>query len=331
MPEGHSVARWAASLAVLVDEPVLALKAPKRWAERAAALVGQRLVATESRGKHLLLHFSDGTVIHSHAMLYGSWQIGEPGMELRKAERFVRLRIRTPGHEAVFFHGPVVELLTPEEVAAHPTLDTLGPDVLTAAFDYDEAFARVHAQGEREIGDTLLDQRVVAGIGNVFKSEALFLAGLDPFRASAGLSRAEVDRIWDAVIPIMRDAVARWGATTTLPPELHAGWRRNWVYKSSRKPCLRCGDTIASRAQGEFKRRTFYCPTCQHVAGSAPPAAKPAKRGGRPNDAAAGTRSRAPARRTRERSRAGRTARAAAPAAAAPRPPARSRGRSRDP
>ena len=120
MPEGHSVARWAASLAVLVDEPVLELKAPKRWAERAAALVGQRLVATESRGKHLLLHFSDGTVIHSHAMLYGSWQIGEPGMELRKAERFVRLRIRTPGHEAVFFHGPVVELLTPEEVAAHP-------------------------------------------------------------------------------------------------------------------------------------------------------------------------------------------------------------------
>ena len=331
MPEGHSVARWAASLAVLVDEPVRELKAPKRWAERAAALVGQRLVATESRGKHLLLHFSDGTVIHSHAMLYGSWQIGEPGMELRKAERFVRLRIRTPGHAAVFFHGPVVELLTPEEVAAHPKLDTLGPDVLTAAFDYDEAFARVHAQGEREIGDTLLDQRVVAGIGNVFKSEALFLAGLDPFRASAGLSRAEVDRIWDAVIPIMRDAVARWGATTTLPPELHAGWRRNWVYKSSRKPCLRCGDTIASRAQGEFKRRTFYCPTCQHVAGSAPPVAKPAKRGGRPNDASAGTRSRAPARRTRERSRAGRTARAAAPAAAAPRPPARSRGRSRDP
>ena len=263
MPEGHSVARWAATLRAMVGEPLTAVQMPRRWGDRPAALVGERITDVETHGKHLLLHLSGGEAIHCHAMKYGSWQIGEPGMSLRRDAKHVRLRLRTASHEAVFFHGPVVELLTGAELAAHTTLETLGPDVLDDDFDRDEASRRVRAEGDREIGDTVLDQRVVAGLGNIFKSEALFLAGIDPRRAASSLPRAEVDRIWDVVIPIMRAATERVGPTTTLPADMAGDGARNWVYQRSRRPCLRCGTIIQSIAQGAHGRRTFFCPHCQ--------------------------------------------------------------------
>ena len=106
MAEGHTLVRWAGWLKPLVGEPLEKVELPRRFADRAAGLVGQHVARIETKGKHLLLHLSGGDTIHCHAMMYGSWQVGKPGMKLRKEERVVRVRMRTATREAVFFHGP---------------------------------------------------------------------------------------------------------------------------------------------------------------------------------------------------------------------------------
>lgn len=248
---------------MLIGEPLLEVRLPRRWGERALELQGTWLTSTETRGKHLLLHLSSGATLHTHAMQYGSWQIGARGMELRKEAKYVRLRLATAAHEAVFFHGPVVELLSPDELAQHGALAALGPDVMASDFDRDEAARRVAVAGERPIGDVVLDQRVMAGLGNIFKSEGLFLARVDPRRPAAGVSRAELERLWDDLIPIMWSGTQRYGKTTTTPPELQQAGHLHYVYRRRGHACLVCGAKIEMLRQGELERSTFFCPVCQ--------------------------------------------------------------------
>lgn len=170
MPEGHSVARWSDTLQIIVGQQVTSITVPPRWRERAFSIVGARVTRVHAHGKHLVLHFSSGWVIHAHALQYGSWQIGPLGQELRKEARFARLRLTTQSTEAVFFHGPVMEVLTEAELREHERFTSLGPDLLHSDFDTAGAISRIRAEGAREIGDTVLDQRVVSGIGNIYKS-----------------------------------------------------------------------------------------------------------------------------------------------------------------
>jgi formamidopyrimidine-DNA glycosylase len=267
MAEGHAVVRWARALRPLVHEPLVAVDAPRRWQERARGLVGACIEDIETRGKHLLIHVSTGATIHCHAMQYGSWQVGVPGMPLRKAERYVRLRLRTPTHEAVFFHGPVMEILTADELAAHAALGALGPDLMSDGFDRGEAWRRVQADGARAVGDVVLDQRVVAGIGNIYKSEGLFLAHIDPRRAVDTVERVELERLWDVLIPLMHEGARHPGAITTLPSALRTDGRRTWVYRRRGHPCFRCGAPVEMVRQGELRRATYYCPECQRSGG----------------------------------------------------------------
>ncbi len=263
MAEGHAVIRWARALGVLVGEPLAQVRLPKRWGERGLALIGRHLSNVETRGKHLLLHLNNGETLHTHAMQYGSWQIGERSMALRKAATYVRLRLVTTAHEAVFYHGPVIELLTADELSNHGALLSLGPDVMSPTFDRDEAARRVHAAGERPIGDVVVDQRVVAGLGNIFKSEGLFLARIDPRRAAASVAWAELDLLWTELIPIMWKGTERYGKTTTTPPNMQQAGHLHWVYRRQRKPCLRCGTPIEMVRQGDLNRSTYFCPHCQ--------------------------------------------------------------------
>ena len=262
MAEGHAVARWAMQLRALVGEELLSVRSPARWRERAERLVGTRLQEVRTAGKHLMLDLGE-YVIHCHAMQYGSWQVGQPGMTLRKESRFVRLHLVTPAHEAAYYHGPVMEILTGHELATHGALIALGPDLLHESFDRHEVARRMRAAGARALGDAVLDQRIVAGIGNIYKSEGLFLAHLDPRRSARSVTAGELDDLWEVLIPLMRAGIAGFGRTTTLPADLLGNGQFNWAYRRRGQPCLRCGGTIAMLRQGELARATYFCPECQ--------------------------------------------------------------------
>ncbi len=264
MAEGHAVARWGDALRVLEGEAVEQIDVPARWRERAEHVRGARLTRVQTHGKHLVLHFDSGWVIHTHAMQYGSWQVGSPGEALRKEARFVRLRVVTPRHEAVFYHGPVMEVLTREELGAHLRFTSLGPDLLHDDFTAELVLGRLHAEGAREIGDAILDQRIVSGIGNIYKSEGLFLATVHPQRPAHSVTAPELRVLFDELIPLMQAARTTYGATITLPAELRwVPWERNWVYRRRGRPCFVCATPIEMVRQGEFRRLTYFCSHCQ--------------------------------------------------------------------
>ncbi len=264
MAEGHAVARWADTLRELIGERVSDIQVPPRWRDRAENIRGSALTDVRTHGKHLVLQFESDWVVHTHAMQYGSWQIGPLGQQLRKEPRFARLRLTTPRHEVVFFHGPVMEVLSLDELATHERFNSLGPDLLHDDFAIESVISAIQAQGDREIGDVILDQRVVSGIGNIYKSEGLFLATIHPRRTAAGVSAEELRVLFEELIPLMQAGRREQGWIMTLPPDLQfAPWMRNWVYQRRGQPCFVCATKIEMFRQGDFQRTTYCCPHCQ--------------------------------------------------------------------
>ena len=241
-----------------------AIQVPPRWRERSEHIRGATLTRVDTHGKHLVLHFSSGWVVHTHAMQYGSWQIGPIGQELRKEARFARLRLTMEQHEAVFYHGPVMEVLSLEELEKHERFHSLGPDLMHENFLPAIVHDALRAQGDREIGDAILDQRIVAGIGNIYKSEGLFLAAIHPRRPAESLSAEELEVFFEELIPLMQAGRFEYGMTITLPPDLQLEpWMRNWVYRRRGHPCFVCASKIEMIRQGDFQRTTYFCPHCQ--------------------------------------------------------------------
>lgn len=266
MAEGHAVARWADALQQLVGEEVSDIVVSPRWRERADQVRGARLTRVQSHGKHLVLHFSNGWVIHTHAMQYGSWQIGPIGQPLRKEERYARLRLTTDRLEALFYHGPVMEVLAADEFTTHERFHSLGPDLLHDDFAASSILDALHGQGAREIGDAVLDQHIVAGIGNIYKSEGLFLAAIHPKRRADSIASTEMHVFFGELIPLMQAGRLEHGMTITLPAELRfEPWMRNWVYRRRGQPCFVCATPIEMFRQGEFQRTTYCCPHCQPI------------------------------------------------------------------
>lgn len=260
MSEGPNVIQWARALRRLVGQPLVAVKLPAEY-ETQLALHGRHLEAVDTHGKHLLARLSDGGTLNCHGMLDGHWRVGRAGM-VQARERDVTVRLRTAAYEALFVNGGVAELLTPEQVVRHPRLAALGPDVMSPDFSCGRAWPRVHAC-DGEISEAIVDQRVVAGIGNIYKCEGLFLAGIDPRRPAEDVTRDEVDELWDALVPLMwheADCVGRW---TTLPEDLARTGEQHWVYGRRGRPCFRCGNRVRMMRQGRFRRSTFFCAGCQ--------------------------------------------------------------------
>jgi len=262
MPEGDTIWRAARALqAALGGRTVTAFRSSVpavAVAARRFALVGRPVARVEAKGKHLLVRFGGGPVLHTHQGMTGSWHLYRRGSRWRQAAHLARVVLETGEVVAVCFRAPRVELLAAGEAARHTALVRLGPDVMAEAFDAAGARVRLRAAGDVEIGAALLDQSCLAGIGNVYKSEVLFLCGLRPFARVPGLA----DGILDGVIATARrqmrrnlDAVSR--RTTRLTAARH------WVYRRSGQPCLRCGTTIERRMQGDPPRSTYFCPKCQ--------------------------------------------------------------------
>jgi endonuclease VIII len=244
VPEGDSLHRAARSLQVLVGEAV-AVETPhpraaaKRIAERLDGLV---LESVEAVGKNLLLRFAGGHVLRSHLRMTGRWRV-----EPRGAPRAGRpwLVLRGAEHEAVLWNGPILELVTD----CYLRVDS-GPDILAAEPDYGAMAARLRSDPTREIGDALLDQRLVAGIGNIWRAEALWAARVSPWRALGDVSDGELREILVAAHELMSASVA---GTRPL--------RR--AYRRAGRPCARCGTPIRAHAQGDGARVAYWCPTCQ--------------------------------------------------------------------
>ncbi len=258
MPEGDTILRAARTLSrALEGRAVLRF----RSAAGAADLAGRTVARVEARGKHLLIHFDDGRVLHTHMRMSGSWHIYRPGECWRKPERFARAVLETDAFVAVCFSAPVVELLSAADLARHPSLARLGPDLLRPDFETGAAASRLRGRGSATIGEALLDQGSVAGIGNIYKSETLFVCRVNPFLPVERVSPADLDRLLAAARRLMSASVE--GTSRRTRGRL-AG-PRYWVYRRSGQPCLACGATIRMRRQGDAGRSTYWCPECQAV------------------------------------------------------------------
>lgn len=217
-------------------------------------LDGRALDGVEALGKHLLLRFGD-LVLHSHLGMSGSWHLYRAGAAWSKPRRAAWVVLRDDEQEAVEFGGPTLRVLGSDAVRRDPTLSRLGPDILGAEFDPGDAIRLLRATPDRGLGDALLDQRQVAGIGNIFKSESCFAARLDPWRRIDELSDAELERVLLAARALMQESIAH-------------GRNERAVYRRADMPCPVCGTTVAARGQGDANRTTYWCPRCQRAPGA---------------------------------------------------------------
>src|SRR5262249_16856474 len=272
MPEGDTIHRAAAAMhRALAGRLVTRFESVYPAVMRIAAdrpIVGRTVESVAARGKHLLITFSGDLVLRTHMRMNGSWPLYTSGRRWRRPARGGRVLIVAGGVEAVGFNVPVAELLTARDLARHVELNALGPDLLDPAFDHAEAARRLRAQEREAVGDVLLNQRVMAGIGNVFKSEVLFLAGIEPFTPVATLSDGDLARL----IGISREQLAANVMTPSqsLSPATSRRTirsldpnKRRWVYGRGGEPCRRCGELIQVRKTGLDARVTYWCPHCQ--------------------------------------------------------------------
>jgi endonuclease-8 len=279
MPEGDTIHRAAATL-----HRALAGRTVTRFdsvypallrVDHDTPLAGRTIESVRARGKHLLMAFSGPLVLHTHMRMNGSWHIYRPGERWRRPAREMRVLIETETFVAVGFNVPVAEFLTARQLASHPQLQALGPDLADKEFDADDVRARMRAHVSDTIEQVLLNQRVVAGVGNVLKSEVLFTSGVNPFVTVSVLTDAQLSRIVDEARRLMamntmtRDQTLSpvVGRRTTGSLDPHA---KLWVYGRGGEPCRRCGTTILSKPSRLDARLTYWCPQCQ-AAPSIPP------------------------------------------------------------
>jgi endonuclease-8 len=263
MPEGHTIHRAARRLAsVLVGnrlERVAARGHHLVAAKTEERLRGATVTGVEARGKHLLVHTDNGWSVHSHLRMDGVWHLYRKGERWRKSRTRAWLVLGSGDWDAVNFDGPILELHRTEDLMRDPVLTELGPDILVEPVDDADYLRRMRRNDHREIGDAVLQQRIVAGIGNIYKAESLYLAGIDPWRRVRDVSDDDLVRIREIATRIMHDGVLDARAITYTGP----GRPGQWVYGRAGQACRKCRTRIESRKQGEDQRVTFWCPRCQ--------------------------------------------------------------------
>ncbi|GHF35740.1 endonuclease VIII [Streptomyces mashuensis] len=267
MPEGHTIHRLAADhRALFAGAPVRATSPQGKFADGAALVDGQVLEGAEAHGKHLFLGFAATGWIHVHLGLFGKYTLGDGAAPPPTAT--VRLRLATPSAYADLRGPTACALITDgEKQAIH---ERLGPDPLRDGDDPDRAWRRI-ARSRTTIAALLMDQKIVAGVGNVYRAEVLFRHGIDPYRPGRDLTQRQWNAIWTDLAALMREGVRNNRIDTVRPehtPEAmgrpprvddHGG--EVYVYRRAGQPCHICGDEI--RTAGLAARNLFWCPGCQ--------------------------------------------------------------------
>ncbi|SFS09784.1 DNA-(apurinic or apyrimidinic site) lyase /endonuclease VIII [Granulicella pectinivorans] len=274
MPEGDTIYRAARALAkALEGKTVTAFDTGFAHLARIhddAPIPGRTVEKVEPRGKWLLIRFSGDLILVSHMLMSGSWHIYRSGEKWWMARSKMRVVLEVEGFQAVLFNAQIAEFHTQRSLERHTQIPQLGPDILSAAFTPQSGIdaLRKHARENptAEVGVTLLNQRVMAGLGNVYKSEIPFSAGVNPFRPIATLSEKEIEHIADLSQRYMQlnvspEAPGKRQTTGSMDRE-----ERLWVYGRRGEECRRCGTLIQMRKQGEQARSTYWCPTCQPFA-----------------------------------------------------------------
>ncbi|MCB9594089.1 MAG: hypothetical protein H6719_15250 [Sandaracinaceae bacterium] len=262
MPEGDTIHQTARTLQRAIGgQPVVGWRSVLRPLD-GVSFEGVEVASVEARGKHLLVHFDDGRTLHTHMKMDGSWHIYRPGERWQLGEHRAHAVIETPTWVAVCFDAPICELVAkgrvPEAVAR------LGPDLLDPDADLDEAVRRLRSEPDLPLGVAVMRQDLVSGIGNVYKSEVLFLKRLSPFARVADVDDATLRGVVDEARRLLR---ANLGRARRTRHRLRGD--RHWVYGRSGAPCFECDGTIEMERQGDQRRSTYFCPACQGPRGSA--------------------------------------------------------------
>jgi endonuclease VIII len=274
MPEGDTIFRSARALRQALAGHAI-IRFETGYAQLASVndqspVAGRIVERVESQGKWLLIYFSGDLILATHMLMSGSWHIYRAGERWKMARSSMRIVLATATMEAVAFNVPIARFHTARSLERFAAVTTLGPDVLGESFPADEAAQRLLAHSDEEIGNVLLNQRVMSGIGNVFKSEICFACQVNPFRKVSTLRKEEVTCLLDTARKFLAANVTDTASDAIVT---YTGLRRTtgssnpatrlWVYRRAGEECRRCGTKILTRKQGIGARSTFWCPECQ--------------------------------------------------------------------
>lgn len=274
MPEGDTIFRTARTLQkVLAGHRATHFDTAYAHLARVnddGPIAGRMIERCEAAGKHVLIVFEGDLILRTHMRMNGSWHVYRHGERWWRGPQAMRVRIDTADWVAVAFDVPVAEFVTAKQLVSTDPVAALGPDLLKPEFDRDEAIRRVRAAGALPIAQALLDQRLVAGIGNVYKSEVLFLAGVHPDTPASAVAQDALERMMDLARSLLQaNVVDGTPAAIQTYRSLRRADRRAdpedslWVYSRGGRPCRKCGATIASKKMGLDARATYWCPVCQ--------------------------------------------------------------------
>jgi endonuclease-8 len=265
VPEGDTLARIAAVLRPLLVKREIVAARGRAGGAQLERVVGSSVESVEARGKHLLIGFDSGLTLHTHLGLHGSWHRYKPGERWRRTAARAVAVLDTTDATAVCFDAPTVELVETQALAAHPVLRALGTDIARTDFDVDAALAalREPSRATAAVGDALIDQTALAGLGNVYRSELPFIERVHPFTPLSAVSDATLRAMLERGAALVRANGAGGARVTTTagsPDAVH-------VYGRTGRPCPRCGTRIrsaATRAHPDAPpRRAYWCPRCQ--------------------------------------------------------------------
>ncbi len=275
MPEGDTIFRTARSLGrALIGKPVTVFRSTYPLLTRFnddTPIAGQQVERVDSRGKWLLIYFSGGGTLATHMLMSGSWHIYRPGERWQQPRANMRIVIENSEYIAVGFRVPVAKMLRSRDVKRTLRIPPSAIDVLSEEFDAAEVARRIAAHGAEEIADVLLHQEVIAGVGNVFKSEICFVAATNPFCKVSALDSENVATLIASsrrlvkanVLEDSGDSIVTYGGRKRRTTHESDPGASLWVYGRAGQPCRECGQPIRRRIQGPDARVTFWCPQCQ--------------------------------------------------------------------